>query len=184
MTKPPHLPSIVWVFLLILGMIALMGGIMIFFTMIATVPGFASVIFLIIGFLYVFTPASKIIDKRDLSTFSGSLAQAIGVGFFALMGMAIDQPGNALYNYPLNYLCPPESKMYRDVNVSHPLPGRTDMTQDFRCLNSHGKLVVEIGMGEVIVVRFFEYLILAYVFIGLKRLKEKNATHVVTQSEQ
>lgn len=176
-----QLPSIVWVILFILGILAVMGSMIAFTVLIGTVPGFASAIFLIPGLLYVFTPELKsTTGKID------PIARAVCVGFFALMGMAIDQTGNIVYNYPFRYLCPADTVLNRTVDVTHPLPGRTDMTQDFRCEDSSGKVVYRIGMGQMIGVRFFEYLILAYLLIGLKSIKQmvgKSSAKITTQTE-
>ena len=165
--KIPQLPSIVWVFIFVGGIVLLIGGIITVMTLLFTVEGIASLIFLGIGLTYVFAP-------KDLSGMKADpIARAIGVGFFALMGMAIDQTGNFIYNYPLRYFCPEGTVLNRSVDVTHPLPGRTDMTQDYSCFDSNGKFVARVGMGPLIGVRFVEYLILAYVLIGVRDLKNK-----------
>lgn len=166
--KMPQLPSIVWVLLFVGGIILLIGGIITIFTLVFSVEGIASLIFIIIGLAYVFSPTDKLSNLKV-----DSFAQAIGIGFFALMGMAIDQTGNFIYNYPFQYFCPEGTTLNRTVDVTHPLPGRTDMTQDFSCFDKDGEFVDRIGLGPIIGVRFVEYLVLAYVFIALRNIKNK-----------
>jgi hypothetical protein len=54
------------------------------------------------------------------------------------------------------------------VTVLHPLPGRTDMIQDYTCRNLEtGDAVAQIDMFSIIGVRFVEYVIIGF---GLKWL--------------
>jgi hypothetical protein len=99
---------------------------------------------------------------------------ALGICFFALMGMAIDQPGNYLYNKPLEWLfCPANSTLSRGIDVSHPLPGRTDITQDFNCVSSDQKITKRIGPLEIMGVRFVEYVVIAYAVLGLVEVRRR-----------
>lgn len=92
------------------------------------------------------------------------------IGFFALMGATIDQPGNLIYNKPVETcFCPPGSQLRRSTITSNPLPGRTDMTQDFTCVQN-GKPVESINMLAVMGIRFLEYLVLGYLLLGLRWL--------------
>lgn len=165
-TKFKNLPSIVWVFIFVFGIIALIGGIIGTFILLGTVPGVASAIFLIIGFFYVTGPG-----MGTQSSPVDNVVRAIGVGFFALMGVAVDQTGNFIYNYPLRYFCPEGTQLNRTTDVSHPLPGRTDLTQVFECFDANDKKVSQISLGYVIGLRFVEYIVLAYALIGLRHLR-------------
>ncbi|MCD4685020.1 MAG: hypothetical protein K8S97_03685, partial [Anaerolineae bacterium] len=102
------------------------------------------------------------------------LATALGITFFALMGMAIDQPGNVIYNQPIEWLfCPSGSELQRGVNITNPLPGRTDIKQDFSCVdtvNGQREIVGRPGMLEVIATRFVEYVLLGYALMALSRV--------------
>ncbi len=162
--KLPHLPSLVWIILMALGLIAFIGSIITGFFLIATVEGVASIIFLIIGW-FAFIPLAS--EKVP------SIFVAGAVGFYALMGMAVDQPGNIIFNYPFKYLCSANSTMNRDTVTLHPLPGRTDIIQDFRCFDAKGNTVKRISPFEMIAVRFVEYLVIAYVFIGIHKILRK-----------
>lgn len=156
-----RLPSWAWIFIG-LGAIALFIGIIIGgFVGLATIEGFASSIFLIVGVIcfrvFSGTPPSKI-----------PLVRAIMVGFFALMGATVDQTGNYVYNKPVEMcMCPTGSSLNRTTDVSHPLPGRTDMTQEFTCVEN-GKEVKWLDMFPIMGIRFLEYMFLAYLLIGLR----------------
>src|SRR5215203_2419826 len=121
------LPSWAWIFIGLAAIAIFILFIIGSFYSLAHWEGFASAIFLVIG-VFVFR------------VFSGSppgnipLIRAILVGFFALMGATIDQTGNVIYNKPVELcMCPSGSDLQRTTVTSHPLPGRTDMTQDFTC---------------------------------------------------
>jgi hypothetical protein len=155
------LPSWAWIFI---GLGAI--GVFILFIIgsfysLAHWEGFASIIFLIVG-VFVFR------------VFSGSppgnfpLIRAIAVGFFALMGATIDQTGNMIYNKPVELcMCPAGSELQRKTLTSHPLPGRTDMAQDFTCMQND-KPVKSLNMLPILGIRFLEYMLLAYLLIGLR----------------
>ena len=88
---------------------------------------------------------------------------AIGIVFFALMGMAIDQTGNFIYNKPIEiFYCSQDEYLNRGVDVTNPLPGRTDITQEFVCINKISGQKRYVDMGSVILVRFTEYIIIGY----------------------
>ena len=77
--------------------------------------------------------------------------------------MAVDQTGNLLYNYPVQVLfCPVGSTLSRGVDITNPLPGRTDIIQAFTCLGSDGAALLAIHPLQVMVVRFFEYIFIGY----------------------
>ena len=157
-------PSFVWIFIFIAGIVGFIGGIILIFWLLANVEGVASVIFLIVGWFMAMGLASA--DKTP-----GSQILVAGViTFYALMGMAVDQPGNPIFNQPVGWLCPEGSSLNRGVNVSHPLPERTDITQDYRCLDDKGKTVKMIDMGAVVGIRFVEYVVIAYAMMAVKTL--------------
>lgn len=167
--KIPQLPSFVWVILIPIFFIVLIVGIILTFTALATVEGFASIAILIVTILIL--RGASIVDFKDAKPPKDSaFALAAGICFFALMGIAIDQPGNVIYNKPIEILfCPAGTYLYRGTDISHPLPGRTDITQDFRCINET-ETVAYVGIGEVIVTRFFEYVLIGYALVYLNRL--------------
>jgi hypothetical protein len=173
-SQPPrsiwsHLPSFVWILIFVGGIVALIGTIIALFYALSHIEGFASVLMLVVAW-FVMRAGSSVSDGMD--TGGAGFIRAIGIGFFALMGMAIDQPGNYVYNRPIQwFFCPSNTVLQRGVDVTHPLPGRTDITQDFMCVDT-GKNEVSSrpGMGEVIAVRFGEYVLIGYLLIGLNRL--------------
>jgi len=163
------LPSWAWVFIGI-GVIALFLFIIIgSFYSLAHFEGVASILFLIAG-VFVFrvfsgTPPSNIPVMR-----------AILVGFFALMGATVDQTGNYIYNKPVEkWMCPEGTSLDRSTITSHPLPGRTDMTQNFTCYREDVP-VDTLDMLPIMGIRFLEYMLLAYLLIGLRWLVWKIKT--------
>ena len=147
------MPSIFWIIVIPLVIAAFIGGIIFFFTALSSVEGFASIIIFVVGFLAMRGTGS-------------SIANALIILFFAAMGVAIDQTGNKLYNLPIEMAeCPDGTSLTRDEIVTHPLPGRTDITQYFACVDDDNRLVKEVGLGTVIGIRFAEYLGLGYAII-------------------
>ena len=165
-----RLPSFAWIILFILGIAALIGGIILLFYALSNIEGFASVLMIVIAWLVIRFMSSD--DTGSDSSTGQRLALAGAITFFALMGMAIDQPGNYVYNRPIQwFLCPSGTELHRGVDVSHPVPGRTDITQDFTCVDPRENVVVDSpAMGGVIAIRFIEYVLLAYLLIALNRV--------------
>jgi hypothetical protein len=168
--KIAKLPSIVWVILIPIGLIAFIGSIILTFYLLANVEGFASIVMLLAALGTM--KASVSYTKYQTKSESGSsFFLALGICFFALMGVAIDQPGNYLYNKPLEiFFCPENTRLERDVEVSHPLPGRTDMTQNFYCEDKNDNAIEGISVLNVILVRFVEYVIIGYLLIFIVKL--------------
>lgn len=171
-----NLPSIVWVILFPLGLVAFIGLILGFFYLLTMVEGFSSFVFIVVGLLYLF---SVLKQPALQSTKTPGIMVALGICFFALMGMAVDQTGNYIYNKPLEILfCPDNTTLERKEVVSNPLPERTDVAQDFSCYNSSNQVEERILVGNIIIVRFVEYVILGYIFLYLgnliKFIKRKN----------
>jgi hypothetical protein len=175
------LPTIVWILLIPLGIVIFIGAITTAFYLIASVEGVASILMLIAGAIFTISGGGSVnnyskakIAGKETGDAMSKFFLATGICFFALMGMAIDQPGNFIYNKPIELIyCPPGSGLNRIVDVSHPLPGRTDITQDFTCRDAEGKAVKQVGMFEVIGVRFFEYVVIAYLLMGFAKLVNK-----------
>lgn len=155
------IPSIGWVIIIPAAIALFIGGIGAFFFGLSEIEGLASVIVLIAGYF-------------TMRNTGNSFGNAMIIVFYALMGMAIDQPGNIVFNKPLEiWQCPSETSLDRGVVVSNPLPGRTDITQNFKCVDSAETIIKPIDNGNVMIVRFAEYTIAAYIFMGLRSVRAK-----------
>jgi hypothetical protein len=151
------LPSIAWVIILPLMLAAFIGSIIGIFWLLANVEGFASAIMVFVGWLVFRWDSKTGIDKA---------LTAGGIVFYTLMGIAIDQPGNYFFNQPIEWWqCSDGTHLVRGVDVTHPLPGRTDMTQNYTCQDDAGQIIRQIGLEKVILVRFVEYVVVAYFFL-------------------
>jgi hypothetical protein len=182
--QPRSVPSIVWVIGIVLGMvafIALINGAFFGFTQI---EGLASIVMLIGGFVTIrvfASPPGTFSEKlRNLFNFAPpkhkrkieaqGLVIAFGVLIFAFTGFAFDQPGNVIYNLPVQWLfCPAGTHLQRDADVRNPRPGTTVITQDFTCVDAEGEVQVEVPIWGAMVIRFVEYLLLAYLLIWLNQ---------------
>lgn len=168
-----RLPAWVWIIIIV---VAIGGGIMAIigsFIALATVEGVASIVLLILGVI-----GFGVAPLRAPGNTS-KLARGIGLSFFALMGASVDQPGNFIYNKPVeSFMCPAGSGLERDENISHPVPGSTYITQDFTCYDAEGAIVKEIHPMSVAGVRFIEYVIIGYLLLALRSLiwRVKNNT--------
>jgi hypothetical protein len=164
MARLSKAPSIVWVILIPLGLIVLVGGIIGFFWLLSSVEGFASLLMISIGWLVIW----KGIQSPKSDTPGWIIAG--GIVFYALMGMAIDQPGNWLMNQPIQWLaCPAGTTLNRGVDVSNPRPGETVISQDFTCIEGQS-VVARPSVLILIAIRLVEYILIAYLFIGIRRL--------------
>jgi hypothetical protein len=164
-------PSLVWVFFFPMLFLGLIGGSILLFWALANLAGFASLIFVVTGwFLARGLHSNHSPTERLPSLMVGGM-----ICFYALMGMAIDQPGNYLFNKPIEYLlCPQNTTLSRGVNISHPLPERTDITQDFRCEDSSsGATISRPDLLTIIGIRFVEYVVLIYFFMAIQQLYKK-----------
>lgn len=158
-----RLPAWAWIIILVgggIGIIVLMIGSTI---ALATIEGFASAIFLIVGaFSFGVVPL-----RRPEKT--ASFARAIGLAFFALMGATVDQTGNYFYNKPIEIcLCEEGTSLSRKENVSNPVPGQTYIEQDFTCFDVEGTPVKTINIFAVIGIRFLEYILLGYLLLAIR----------------
>ncbi len=157
-----RIPSWLWLIFILLGILLVIALPIAFVYVISHFEGVASALFLIAGWI-TFGSFAKT-KKRNSLVLGGAVL------FFALMGMSIDQPGNYIYNRPLALSCPAGTTYGRTVSTRHPLPERTDFVQDFRCYNEKGNPVYTIPMGIVLLVRFGEYILLAYLLLGIRTL--------------
>jgi ribosomal protein L40E len=141
-----------------LGLALIIGG----FWALATVEGVASIIFLLVG-IVAFGVYRKGTFTRD------KLVRAIAIGFFALMGACVDQTGNYIFNLPVEKIaCPAGTTISRHSEVDHPYAGKTVITQDFGCYNEQGEKIKTINTFALMGYRFLEYILLAYLLIGLR----------------
>lgn len=158
------LPSWAWILILAGGIIGMIAIIILFFVAISTIEGVASIMLLAIALVtFGIIPLRKPIITNNF--FKG-----LSIGFFALMGATIDQPGNYIYNKPVEICCCENgSKLNRSESTSHPLPGSTYIIQDYTCYNDAGEAVNTINMFKVLGIRFIEYILLGYLLVGLRK---------------
>jgi hypothetical protein len=167
-----RLPSFVWILVIVGGILALIGGVIGLFYGLSNIEGFASVLMLVVAWLVIRFGSSITVTSTRPAFTGQQIVTGVGISFFALMGVAIDQPGNYLYNRPLEWLfCPSGTELHRGVDVTHPVPGQTNVTQDFTCVDNEKNEVADgIKIGEIIATRFVEYVLIGYALIGLSRL--------------
>ena len=160
------IPSILWI-PIIMGAIALfIGGIWVIFYGFGFVEGFGSLIMLVLGWI-----GFRIGNNSDEKDVGKSFGVAIGLTFFALMGMALDQTGNFVYNQPIEWIyCPENSELFRETIQRGVRGGGVSINQNFACLTSTGELIRQINMFEHLAVRFVEYVFLGYILLGLSRI--------------
>jgi hypothetical protein len=160
-----ELPSFIWLLLIVGGIVVFIGGMIGSVVFLSTVEGVASLVLLLIAFF-----AGRVWSGERSQSTPGM--RGVALAFFALMGMALDQPGNFLYNLPIGALsCPAGSSLDRSTSVSHPRAGRTEFRQRFRCLDEAGQQTRQVPMHHVLGVRFLEYVVLGYLLIGIKYLR-------------
>ncbi|MFN3939265.1 MAG: zinc-ribbon domain-containing protein [Chitinophagales bacterium] len=159
------LPAWAWVLIIVGGIIVIVGLIIGSFVALSTVEGFASAVLLLLGAIgFGVSPLRK---PENVP----SLYRAVGLVFFALMGASIDQPGNGIYNKPIEMsFCESGTSLDRNENVSNPLPGTTYIQQDFTCYDDTGNPVKTINMFAVMGIRFVEYLLLGYLLLAIRKL--------------
>jgi len=168
-------PPIVWPLLLVVGVGAAIVGIVVFIWGLATVEGFGSALMLIGGGYFLFYNATrpnrekiKNDDVMSKSRNGPGLYNAFMVVFFALVGALVDQPGNVIYNEPVEWiLCPAGSTLHRDIDVVQ--YSKTSINQDFTCVKD-GQVVREIFWLVASGVRFVEYIFIGYAVIYLSRI--------------
>jgi hypothetical protein len=159
------IPSWGWVILLAAGIIGLMALITGTFFVLTAMEGAASIVLLAAG-LYGF----GIIPLRRPGN-PDALTRGVGIAIFAFFGATIDQPGNVVYNKAVEICCCAEgTSLNRVTDISNPMPGTTQVRQMFTCYDAAGNPVKNIKIFAVLGIRLLEYLILAYLLIGLRRL--------------
>lgn len=163
------IPSILWI-PIIIGAIALfIGGSYAIFYGFGYVEGFGSLVMLVLGWI-----GFRICNNSDgLET--GTLAVALGITFFGLMGMALDQTGNFIYNKPLQWIfCPENSELMRDTIRRGVRGGGVSLSQNFTCVAANGEQIVrEISVFEQFAFRFSQYVVIGYILLGLSRAYAK-----------
>jgi hypothetical protein len=170
--KFPELPSFVWIILIVGGVAAFIIGIIAFFVGLGTIEGFGSLVILVITLVIIVISKPNPYTKSEKSS---AFMKGVSVAFLALMAAAIDQTGNIVYNKPIEIIyCDQGTYLTRDSDVSNPLPGRTDITQDFKCIdNASGKTVKVIDPLLIFFIRFFEYVLYVYIVGFIINLKSK-----------
>ncbi|MBN1638012.1 MAG: hypothetical protein JW866_03535 [Ignavibacteriales bacterium] len=165
------IPSILWVIIIPLGIGLFIGSMIGFIYLSAYVEGFISIIFLIISFFIVKRASrprkSQFQNQESRKGKIPSIALAAFIVFFALMGAALDQPGNFIYNEPLEWIfCDEGCGLQRGVDVLHPRPGETYLIQDFVCIDDNNQIRKYIDPFHVFLFRFVEYIIIGYLLYG------------------
>ena len=161
------IPSILWIPIFLGGIALFIGGGYVLFYGVGYVEGFSSIALLILGWA-----GFRIGNNSD--EIKGSFSVALGITFFALMGMALDQTGNFIYNKPLEWIfCPENSELLRETIKSGVRNGGVRLSQDYSCIAPTGEVLSKISMFEFMAVRFGEYVLLGYVLLGLSRLYGK-----------
>lgn len=158
------IPSFLWI-PIIVGAIALfIGGIFAVFYGIGYVEGFGSLILLGLGWI-----GFRVGNNSD-SLEAGNLGIAIGITFFALMGMALDQTGNFIYNKPLEWIfCPETSELTRETISRGARGGGVTLSQNFSCVAENGEVLRKISGFEHFAFRFLQYILIGYILLYLSR---------------
>jgi hypothetical protein len=162
------IPSILWI-PIIIGAIALfIGALWMIFYGFGFVEGFGSLIMLALGW-FGFRVGNNSDDLK-----MGKFGVALGITFFAGMGIALDQTGNFIYNQPIEWIyCPENTQLFRETIQRGVRGGGVSIKQNFACLNSTGEVIRQIGMFEHLAVRFVEYVFIGYILLGLSRFYSK-----------
>lgn len=163
-----RIPSFLWI-PIIIGAIALfIGTIAAFIFGISYVEGFGSLLILVLGwFSFRITGNSE-----DLKL--GGFGVAIVITFFALMGMALDQTGNFIYNKPLEWIfCPADSELMRETIRRGARGGGVSFNQNFACVNESGEVLRSIASYEHFGFRFLQYVLIGYILLGVSRIHSR-----------
>jgi hypothetical protein len=166
------IPSIVWVIAALVGIVALVALISGAFFGFTQIEGLGSIALLVIAWVVLRVLArgqtSKPTRKNDPAR---SIAVAFGILTFAFAGFGLDQPGNIIYNLPIQWLfCPAGTQLQRGADVRNPRPGTTVITQNFTCVDADGQVEVEVPVFGAMIVRFVEYILLGYLLLWLSQL--------------
>lgn len=163
------LPSFVWIILILGGIAALIAILLGGLIALSTIEGIASI--LLLGIAWVAIRAGNHSAPTKQRTQTDSFGIGLGIAFFALMGLAIDQPGNYLYNRPLQWLfCPANTELVREAEIRHPRDGTTQIIQDFQCVDDDQRSIRQISVVEMLAVRFSEYVLIGYLLVWANQL--------------
>jgi hypothetical protein len=160
------IPSFVWILVIVAAVALFIGAILGGFYVLTHIEGVGSIILLVCGWA-VFRFGNNAPEIK-----SSSIGIAVVISFFAMMGMALDQTGNYVYNKPLEWIfCPPETELTREAITRGARGGGVTVNQNFTCAAENGGEVLrKISSWEVIIFRFFQYVLLGYILLGLSRL--------------
>jgi hypothetical protein len=160
------IPSFVWILIIVAAIALFIGAILGGFYALTHIEGVGSIILLVCGWA-VFRFGNNAPEIK-----SSSIGIAVVISFFALMGMALDQTGNYIYNKPLEWIfCPPETELTREAITRGARGGGVTVNQNFTCVAENGGEVLrKISTWEVIIFRFFQYVLLGYLLLGMSRL--------------
>jgi hypothetical protein len=160
------IPSFLWIPIIVGSIALVIGGMLAFFYGIGYIEGFGSIMILVLGWLGFRVGH----NSDDLQM--GSFGIALGITFFALMGMALDQTGNFIYNQPLEWIfCPADSELTRETIQRGVRGGGVSLNQSFTCLaQNSGEVLRKITGFEHFAFRFVEYVVIGYLLLGLSRL--------------
>ncbi|MBP7280790.1 MAG: zinc ribbon domain-containing protein [Leptospiraceae bacterium] len=163
------LPSWAYLILFIATIVSVIGGFILFTVAISSIEGFASILFLMAGY-FVFIRYYTPMDEHPVY-------KAMAIGFFAIMGMALDQSGNYIYNLPFQSIfCDSNERLHRDIRVTHRKPGSTEFTQDFQCYNDGAEKPErgrQISLFRILGIRFLEYVGIGYLLIWIGKIRKK-----------
>ena len=163
-------PSFVWILVIVTAIALFIGAMIGGFYAITHIEWVGTILMLLCGWGCLRFGANSPEIKSDSAL--GKVGLAILITFFAMMGVALDQTGNFIYNKPLEWIfCPADSELTRDVVRRAARGGGVSVEQKFTCVAENGGQVRRtIGMWETLLFRFFEYVVLGYALLGLSRL--------------
>lgn len=124
---------------------------------------FGSIVFLIIGIILAAT-------KMKIYILEKFLYAMIFVAFFSFLGTAFDSAGNAVYNIPIELLCPEDTKLIRELQLIEGYYNGDEDTyaQQFSCFSATENRIVEnIPAWKSLGIRFLEYVVLSLLFLVL-----------------
>ncbi len=159
------LPSLVWIIIIVAAVAAGIGLLYGGFVALTHIQWLGSAIALVIGFFWFR------MDTSELGS-SEPFVKAMLIVIFAAVGSAIDQPGNPVYNKPMEWIyCPSGSELVHEVERGPARGGGIRVSQRFTCVDPvDGSVERQIGMMEFFGVRFGEYVLIGYSILGVLRL--------------
>ncbi len=158
------MPTWLAAFLILVGSLAGMGLVILTIISIATVEGFASLVFMVLNVLVFIVWPLRLKKKANLNG-------ALGVAFIfmAFMGAGIDQTGNPVYNKPIEWcMCGENEELTRATQVSHS-NARTSYAQDYRCRETPEEEGRSISIFAILGLRFVEYMLLILLLVLIQR---------------